>query len=239
MVPTETIDSDDDEFDNPKTKQEAPKKISSTTKPKKAKKRRPPSEDERASDNEYVPSGNDNSDDDDDDDSNASGDNASDDEKPGPSRKRSAAPKQPAKKPRGRPSASKAGGGGGASLLCQPCQQPDEDAELIVDAAWYGSAKDVWGDAGEFVTELVMSLARQPGAPDAASPRNRPALLPRRRSKGSGRPGCRKGCRPSVRAPAAWRPAVASRARALDRPHGGGDAAVTVWPRRWRGASSA
>ena len=160
VVPTETIDSDDDEFDNPKTKQEAPKKISSTTKPKKAKKRRPPSEDERASDNEYVPSGNDNSDDD----SNASDDNASEDEKPGPSRKRSAAPKQPAKKPRGRP--SKAGGGGGASLLCQPCRQPDEDAELIVDAAWYGSAKDVWGDAGEFVTELVMSLARQPSAPD-------------------------------------------------------------------------
>ena len=160
MVPTETIDSDDDEFDNPKTKQEAPKKISSTTKPKKANKRRPPSEDERASDNEYVPSGNDNSDDD----SNASDDNASEDEKPGPSRKRSAAPKQPAKKPRGRP--SKAGGGGGASLLCQPCPQPDEDAELIVDAAWYGSAKDVWGDAGEFVTELVMSLARQPSAPD-------------------------------------------------------------------------
>lgn len=201
MVPTETIDSDDDEFDNPKTKQEAPKKISSTTKPKKAKKRRPPSEDERASDNEYVPSGNDNSDDDDDDDSNASGDNASDDEKPGPSRKRSAAPKQPAKKPRGRPSASKAGGGGGASLLCQPCQQPDEDAELIVDAAWYGSAKDVWGDAGEFVTELVMSLARQPGASDAASPRNRPALCHGGAPRALAAPGAAKGAAPACERP--------------------------------------
>ena len=33
-----------------------------------------------------------------------------------------------------------------------------EGAELTVDAAWYGDASDVWGDAGEFVTEQAAAL---------------------------------------------------------------------------------
>ena len=145
-------------------------------KPKKRK--QPVSDSGSGSDGEFVPSGDAASEEEDAEESAEEDENASEEEeKKAPRasggakpRKRAASKPQPVmpKRPRagggisgtnGGTSGGTSGGGGSSSLLCSPATAVSgEGPELTVDAAWYGDASEVWGEAGEFVTELAAAL---------------------------------------------------------------------------------
>ena len=146
----------------------AKKPMKPTVKPKKRKK--PVSDSGSGSDGEFVPSGDGASDEDAEDAEGSAAEDASsteEEEAPGTSggakpRKRATSKPQPAvaKRSRGGGGGSSSGSGGGSSsLLFSPmAAAADGGAELTVDAAWYGDASEVWGEAGEFVTDLAAAL---------------------------------------------------------------------------------
>ena len=177
-------DSEDEFYDGavpPTTQQPLPKSGSKAKQPAKPaakpaskpaakpkKRKKPVSDSGSGSDSEFVPS----ADASEEEDSAEEEDGASEEEEE-KLRKRAAGRPQPEvttaskpKRPRaggGTSGASASGGtragGGSSSLLCPPATAAaGEGAELTVDAAWYGDASDVWGDAGEFVTEQAAAL---------------------------------------------------------------------------------
>jgi len=177
-------DSEDEFYDGavpPTTQQPVPKsgskakqpakpaaKAAPKPAPKPKKRKKPVSDSGSGSDSEFVPSADASEEED-----SAEEDGTSEEEEKKP-RKRAAGKPQPevttASKPK-RPragggtsgasgaSGSSRAGGGSSSLLCPPATAAaGEGAELTVDAAWYGDASDVWGEAGEFVTEQAAAL---------------------------------------------------------------------------------
>ena len=169
------------------TQKPAAKSSSSAKKPAKpaakpaakSKKRKPVSDSGSGSDGEFVPSGDAASEEEEESAEEDEGASEEEEKAPAKPRKRAASKPQPAmpKRPRGggggtsggtsgSTSGGTSGGGGGtsvgggsSSLLCPPATAVSgEGAELKVDAAWYGDASDVWGEAGEFVTELAAAL---------------------------------------------------------------------------------
>ena len=154
------LDSDDDDFEPSLV---APPKAAASgkraerlglqpSKPTKKKSRRKKDSDEDSGDDrEWKPSGDEDSDEGDDD--GAEEEDASDDEpftKPVAAKHKRAA--QPRKRTPAAPRPKSAASAASSSTA-------PVDAELHIDAAWYGNADDVWGDSGgEYVTAQAQAL---------------------------------------------------------------------------------
>ena len=171
-------DSEDEFYDGavpPTTQQPVPKsgskakqpakpaaKAAPKPAPKPKKRKKPVSDSGSGSDSEFVPSADASEEED-----SAEEDGTSEEEEEKKPRKRAAGKPQPEVTTASKPKRPRAGGasggsragGGSSSLLCPPATAAaGEGAELTVDAAWYGDASDVWGEAGEFVTEQAAAL---------------------------------------------------------------------------------